>query len=884
MSKPRSLVALLFTDIEASVALSERAGEQYNAALQRHHELVRDEVTRHDGREFHEAGDSFCLAFDDLPTAVLTAVAIQQKLNREAWPPAIGALRVRMALHFGSADFREGQYRGPLMHCTARILGAAHGGQILCSGAAAEALAACLPEKCALRELGLFRLRDIARPEGLWQLSYPGMPRADFPPVRATPAYVQNLPVQLTSFFGRENEIAELEKLIESQGPQAARLVTLTGPGGIGKSRLSIAVAERLSAARWLVAFVPLADVRDARLLPKTVHDALGLPADTLANPLEEIVSFLNSQPSLLVLDNFEQLALEGGDFLVTLQRLVPGLRCLVSSRQKLALPGEREFPVSPLPIPASAAPFDRLGTNASVRLFADRAQGVRADFQITDANAPDVAGICSLLEGIPLAIELAAARIQVLTVQELHAQLKARLLSLPADASASRPARHRTLHAAIDWSYDSLLPDQQRFFATLGVFRGGFTASAAAFVAGELPESVALNHLYHLRCCSFILTDEGRHGMRCRLLETIREYAEERLMDLADAARERHARYFRKFAAEGKEKLKGAGQTEWMKRLELDHDNLRACLDFSRHTDEERYFEVAAHLQNFWGNHGDYQEGIHWLERVLDRAIETRLQVAAATACGGFHIRAGRSPEAAVFYERAFACAKQHGMRDAEAVILTSLALIANEAGRHDEAERLTRESLAILRELHLPLGEHQALANLGLLKLTAGKLSEAEKCFLTSLDWARKHGITDVQIATAGNLALVMADLGQYGRGLDYLNECLGLTVTSGIRNHLQSNLGIAGYLLAAIGNFEEAVWCLAASERARNELHQQQSDHQKNKTDVAADRARHRLGSNRYAAAWEHGQTLSLEDLLERLRETALPHRAGAAKPCV
>ncbi len=656
---PTGTVSFLLSDVEESTAKWEAARDQetYRAALAAHRELLRREFRRHGGHEVKEAGDEFIVAFSAARDALDCAIASPQALARHAWSEETGPVRVRMAVHSGDIEFEEGEYRGLLLHRAARIRSAAHGGQLVCSEASANLLRRDLQGDVRLRDLGIFRLRGVPAPERLFQVDYPGMPRDSFPPLKAEAGYGGSVPPQFSRFFGRQGELERLRELLDPgrQGSKGAgeqggreggivgsspaalppcrlaaaddtRLVTLTGPGGTGKTRLAIEAAQQLvpafSGAVW---FVPLGDVSDARRVPDAAAAVMRLPAAPATEPLDQVVEALGRQPALLVLDNFEQLVGDGARIVRDLLERAPTLRCIVTSRQRLDISGEREFQVLPLPRPeggngARWAP-ERLTLFESVQLFIDRAQTVKPDFQVTNANAPYVAELCERLEGIPLAIELAAARAQVLTPAQMLQQLARRydfLVSRKRDA----PERQRTLRSAVDWSYQLLSPELQRFWTRLSVFRGGWTLEAAEAVCGasgvmervpakraasggagargaaggnpERPESNtptlhhsttpsapdALDQLAQLRECSLVQTEETEEAVRFRMLETLREYAAEQLRpEEREPVRMSHADYFVRLAEEAESQLRGPEQADWLRRLDRERLNFREAL-----------------------------------------------------------------------------------------------------------------------------------------------------------------------------------------------------------------------------------------------------------------------------------------------------------------
>ncbi len=424
-----------------------------------------------------------------------------------------------------------------------------------------------------------------------------------------------HLPLTFTRFFGREDELAALGRMLRSEG---ARLVTLTGPGGSGKTRLSIETARSL-ADEWhhAVWFVPLADISDAAFLFPAIRDTLKLPSLPSVPPQEQLIEALAAQPSLLILDNFEQLVEDGAPCVQELLERLPRLSILVTSRQTLNVAGEREFPVAPLPVPDESASALRLNEYSSAALFIDRAKAARVDFRADGRNATAVASICRRLDGIPLAIELAAARSLVLSPVQMLEKLKDRL-DILSTRQRGIPERHRTLRAAIDWSYDLLAPELQRLFARLSVFRGGWTIEAAEVVCQE-PE--ALDSLTRLRECSLVVTEERGDETRFRMLVTLREYAaSQRAAGERAELERRYAGHFVALAERAEPHLRGPEQATWLERLEGEQDNFRAALAFTwaLENDPSAALRLAAALSPFWETRGHYAEGRDWLERAL--------------------------------------------------------------------------------------------------------------------------------------------------------------------------------------------------------------------------------------------------------------------------
>jgi predicted ATPase/class 3 adenylate cyclase len=683
---PSGTVTFLLTDIEGSTARWEERGEGFRSSLYRHHALLRQAVAEHGGREVKELGDGFLIAFSAAVDALAAAIAAQRAL-------AGAELCVRMALHTGDVEPERGDYHSLVIHHAARVLRSAHGGQILCSEATAVLLRGGLVPEIRLVDLGAFRLRDIGVPQRLFHVEYPGMLRRDFPLPRAESAFTGHLPQQLTRFFGREAEIAALVQMLQS--PES-RLVTMVGPGGTGKTRLALAVAEALRRApASRVWFVPLADLSAADLIPDAIREVLGLPGVLHRDPFDQIAEVLSQQPGLLILDNFEHLVEDGASMLLSLLNRIPSLTCLITSRRILDLEGEREFPVPPLPVPDPLeGPGDpdfllAVARCPSVQLFVDRAQAVRPDFQVTAGNVAAVATLCRKLEGIPLGVELAAGRARVLSPAQMAAQFERQAASgaeAPPEESPLRllatrrrgvPARHQSLWSAVEWSYCLLPVELQRFFARVSVFRGGWTSAAAASVCDE---PAALEALEELRGCSLVVAEEWPLpvGMRFRTLEPLREFGWEQLsrVEQRDLQRQ-HVRYYLRLAQQAEPALLGEEQVATVDRLAVEVNNLRAALDWCQTGgDAELGLRLAVALYRFWSTQGQYAEGQERLRALLTRACGTdpTVQPAAGVAAVG-----------AELWGRALTCAG-------------SLAVMVGELG---VAGTLCREGLALSRQL---------------------------------------------------------------------------------------------------------------------------------------------------------------------------------------
>ena len=714
---PTGTVTFLFTDIEGSTQLWERRSAAMQVALTRHDAILRQTIEMNNGCVFKTVGDAFYAVFPTAPDAVTAALAAQRALCAEAWGDA--PIKVRMALHTGAADERDGDYFGPPLNRVARLLSAGHGGQTLLSTITEELARDHLPQGASLRDMGERGLKDLVRPEHIYQLLAPGLP-AEFPPLKTLDAFHTNLPAQLTSFIGREKEIVTVKKLIATN-----RLTTLIGPGGAGKTRLSLQVAADLLDSFpdgvWFVEFAPLTD---PALVPQTTASALGLREETGRPLLDMLSNYLRAKTVLLILDNCEHLVEVAAQFAEALLQACPSLRLLVSSREALGIPGETPYRVPSLSIPDThlTQSVETVTQSEAARLFIERAQTALPTFTITKENASAVAQVCSRLDGIPLAIELAAARVKVLKVEQIAQRLDDRFRLLTGGSRTALP-RQQTLRALIDWSYD-LLPESERaLLRRLSVFVGGWTLEAAETVCqGKgVADYDVLDPLTQLVNKSLVVVDvdEGAE-MRYRLLETVRQYAREKLSDAGEGmdVRDRHLEYFLGLAERAEPELTGPRVVEWLKRLEEELDNIRVALEWSLNRDALVGLRLASALLGFWSESGYHRDGYNWLVQLLKQPKAQLRTLVRARALGilGFYLAFGDfNQDIHPILEESLTLCRELGDRHGTSFSLLQLGIFTFREENVERGRQLVTESLALYRELGDKLGMALALAYLG-------------------------------------------------------------------------------------------------------------------------------------------------------------------------
>ena len=871
---PSATVTFLFTDIEGSTQLWERHPRAMQAVLARHDALLRLAIEAHAGRVIKTTGDGCHAVFSAALDAALAAVAAQQALVAEPWAEiAPDAVRVRMALHTGEAEARDGDYYGPALNRAARLMAAGHGGQVLLSQVTADLAHDQLPAEASLRDLGQHRLKDLTRPEHIFQLSAAGLP-ADFPALRSLDATPHNLPVQLTHLIGREHEIGEVRELLtptpalsrhpspergssrSGEGPGAGvRLLTLTGSGGTGKTRLSLQVAAELLPkfpdGAWLVELAP---VTDPELVVQSICAALDVRQQPRRSLLDSLSDFLSGKQLLLILDNCEHLITVCAQVAEALLRQCSRLKILASSREALGIAGETTYPVPSLSLPQSETPGTSTSANElaaavagseAARLFVDRAQATLPSFALTEANAAAVATICRRLDGIPLAIELAAARVKLLSVEQIAARLDDRFRLLTGGSRTALP-RQQTLRALIDWSYALLSEPERQFLRVLSVFAGGWTLEAAEAIAKDeggrrkdesdrtgLPHPSSfslqpwdvLDLLSQLTNKSLIVVDQAAEP-RYRLLETIRQYARDKLFEISDPAhwRTRHLQYFLHYATGAQPHIYGRQIVLWLNRFDHEVDNFRAAMEWALETNALAAMQLAEALSFYQARRGNTGEALGWMTEAASRGRASMPAAAASDQARAFQLALARLLAARAIFDFGFASSGPDARAAAQEAVqlarplgdtvtlgraLGVLGMTTAFWGDPFAARPIGEEALALGRETR----DAQTIT------LGSGALAVADQ--VSAADPARQAAVFEEELRAAreaGNLwmeALATLNLARstsFGNNLELTranyDEALRLFAVLGDTSQMNVARSDLAHALRRFGQYDEAV----------------------------------------------------------------------------
>jgi predicted ATPase/class 3 adenylate cyclase len=938
---PSGTLTFLYTDIERSTARWEHHPDAMKAAMARHDAILRLAIEANGGHVFRTEGDAFRAVFTDPAQAVKAAAEAQNALFAEPWPTELGPLRVRMALHTGAVELHDRDYVGAPLNRIARLLSAAHGGQTLTSLPTEQLVRDNLPTGVSLLDLGEHRLKDLIHPEHVYQVSTSGLP-SDFPPLNTLDNKPNNLPVQASLFVGREKELEAVCSLLRRPD---VKLLTLTGPGGTGKTRLALqAAAEMIREMRDGAFFIPLAPIVDPDLVIPTVAQTLAIRESGDQTLADSLKYFIKDKQILLVLDNFEQL-IEAATPVAQLLAASAQLKILVTSQVVLHVRGEQEFAVPPLGLPDPSLfsgqtanrllPAEALAQYEAVSLFVQRARLAKPDFEITEQNAAAVVEICYRLDGLPLAIELAAARIKLLSPEAMLARLSGMAgmqnsLKLLVGGARDLPARQQALRSTIEWSYGLLGEGEKALFRRLSVFAGGCTLEAIEAVCddGGLDIDV-FNGISSLVDRSLLRSLPGREEPRFSMLRTIREYARERFEEAdegggseAQATRQRHAHFYLALAEreENQSPTPGHGRySTWLDKVEPEQDNLRAVLQWAL---EEEQTEIALRLSGalspFWQNSGNMSEGRRWVEAALALPDGRQHEAAYAQALVGAATLAwwqGDPATAHSWCEEGTAIYRELGDKRKLAFALVILGQNTLFTGGVTEASLLLEEGLALHRETGFKWGIAQSLFVSGQVKVAQQDFVEARSCFEESAtlfkqlgdDWwaaqainslgdiarmqgnyEKAHTLYEESLATfrelraktdvpaslhnLGHLALIRGDVTEAAR---LFGESLSLHRENGNKpGIIESLAGLAG-VEGARKHPERAVRLFSASEALRVALSATTWPAERAAYERNLAAARAQLDEDAWLEAWEQGSQMDIEQAISYALEEADHH---------
>ena len=779
---PSGTLTFFFTDIEGSTRLWELYPDPMRLAMIRHDALIESLVEQYQGAIVRPRGegDSRFAVFTDPVHAIRSAYAVQHAIYHEPWGMPT-ALKVRIGLHTGPADLREGDYYGPEVNRCARLRNAAYGGQTLVSQTTCNMVDGNLPDGISLRDLGEHRLKDLQRPERIFQIVFPDLP-ADFPSLKTSEKPITNLPVALTSFIGRDREIDEVKQLLVRE-----RLLTIVGPGGAGKTRLAMQAAADLiypfEDGVWLV---DLARLTKQELISQYVAELFGIREEEGVSIEQSLLKYLRKEKALFVMDNCEHIIQGVAQFTEMLLSSAPELRILATSREPLGISGETVWRIPPLSTPRPSEPMnlEKLKRYEAVNLFVDRAKSVQPSFAISDQNALAVAKITARLDGIPLAIELAAARLRVLPVEDIAARLDDRFRLLVSGSRTALP-RQQTLRALIDWSYELLTEAERSLLRRLSIFTGSWTLLAAeAVCSGKgIAADEVLDLLTRLIDKSLVNMEQPGGYEQFYFLETIRQYASERLMESGerDELAQRHAEYFMNLAEKSYPEMWGPSQAACLARLEANHNNLRTALEWTSQdaSRAEWMLRMAGSLWRFWEIRGHVSEGRSWLERAISSnpTASTYLRANGLRGLGNLTRLQGDYEQAKAVHRQSLELYRQLGDKIGIARELNDLGEIAHQMGDYPAAVELHTESLALRYEIADKEGLAVSLGHLGVIAIDRGQFLHARALLEEGLKLDRELGDSILTAVSLNNLGHVAYLSSEFDRATALFEEALSL-----------------------------------------------------------------------------------------------------------
>jgi predicted ATPase/class 3 adenylate cyclase len=911
---PSGTVTFLFTDIEGSTRLWEQYPESMQAALAQHDSLLREIIENQGGHIIKTTGDGLHAVFERATAALAAALACQQALLGKVWSNLPRPLRVRIGLHTGEAEFRDGDYYGSTTNRAARLMSIAAGGQTLLSSTTAGLIRDQLPQGANLSDLGEHRLKDLTRPEHVFQLNGAGLP-VDFPPLRSLNTLPNNLPLQFTSFVGREREMDEAKRLLA-----ATRLLTLTGPGGTGKTRLSIQVAadmlDAFPAGVWLVELAPLSD---PALVLQELASVLAVREQQGRPLIDTLIDYLRTKTLLLILDNCEHLIDTCAQLVTILLSACPHLKILPSSREALGVAGETAYRVPSLSLPdVHVSTPEALVQSEAVRLFVERAQAAQPRFTLTAQNIHAIAQVCQRLDGIPLALELAAARLRLFTVEQIATRLDDRFRLLTGGSRTALP-RQQTLRALIDWSYDLLSEAERMALSRLSVFAGGWTFEAAEGVLGL----DALDLLSHLVDKSLVMAEEpSQNGeRRYRLLETIRQYARDKLLESGEvpAVRDLHLEIYLRLATEAEPRLEGPQMLPMLDQLEAELDNIRTAVEWALERNPQAALQLAASLSRFWQSRGKLTEGRRWLDDSLARfnalapaegdsarqrqALKAKgLSTAGTLAFGQGELNASR-----ILLEESVALARAAGEQRTLVKALSMLGIVTAWLGDEEATDAVIEEALQIaratndksdialakglqsVREMHLSgdfaaartfaeealklwrdLGDLWDIAisimGLGGMATLQGNFSQALAHYEEGEVLFHQLGNRNLVNAMQSERAHIERRQGHYAQAVALYSKTLAGWQELGHRAALAHELECLAFIASAQNQTQRAACLLGAAEALRESIDSPMPAHERVEYEQNVATLRAQMDDQELAAAWEEGRAMTMEQAIQ------------------
>jgi predicted ATPase/class 3 adenylate cyclase len=869
-----AVTTFLFTDIEGSTRLWEVEPERMRPALERHDTIARGAVKHHGGEVVKMTGDGIHAAFSDPLDALGASLELQQALADAQATEGL-ALKVRCGMHAGPHQRRDDDFFGAAVNRAARIMAAAHGGQTLLSATVAQMLSGRLPEHVGLRDLGSVRLRDLGSPERIFQLVHPEL-RSEFPALRSLEETPNNLPHEVTSFIGRDAELARAGELLARN-----RLLTIFGMGGLGKTRLSLHVAaEAMDDYPDGVWFVELAPLRDPRGVAQAVATVLGVKEEAGRPVTEALARHVAKREILIVLDNCEHLVQACADFARQMLESGARLKVLATSREPLHVAGEVTFPLTALSVPDLRAPFEPavLAQNEAAQLFIERAVAARPDFEVTTLNSSAIAAICHRLDGIPLALELAAARVRSLPVEQLAARLKDRFKLLKGGDLTQLP-RQQTLRALIDWSHDLLSEAERVVLRQLAVFSGGWTLEAAEAVC-IYPEEDVVDLLGRLvdKSLAALSSAAGRYSQ----LETVRQYSQERLEASDDSAhaRSRHLAFYASMAEEAKTGMMGAGQSSWLEKIDEERENIIAAHAYADATPNgaQDGLRLISALKLYWINRGLLELGHTLTTEALERPLAAQRNFARCKALfdlGQIRYCMGRYDEARICLEEGLCIARELDDERAAGKILQHLGMAAFGDGDVDKARGYLEEAFALASGGADQRSVAAAASQLGQLNRVQGRNSEAHLLFERAIEIARSQG--DVESGAIGQvnqsmLAILESDT---ARATGLLEQAVAVAMGLNAKRLGQAVIEVCAALEASSGRWTNAAILYGAAEAhaSATGIHRDPADEQFLAPLIAAART---AGDASFDSAQAEGRALAYDEAIGFARRLLLTSR--------